>query len=519
MLKRAIFTLIILFSMLAYPPDNAHLALAQPGGGNAALAQIGQAWNWGQNDFGQLGNAATASQAFPMQPANLSDALAVAGGNSHSLAIRQDNSVWAWGANWAGQLGDNTTADKHTPVAVLQADGGSLTGAKAIAAGGSHSLALKTDGSVWAWGGNWYGQLGDNSTTDRHTPIQVKDSGGAGFLSNITAISAGDGHSLALKNDGTVWAWGDNYYGQLGDNTNSQRNTPVQVKGAGGSGYLTSITAVSAGAFFNLALKNDGTLWAWGQNDDGQLGDNTTTERAAPVQVLNISTASAIAAGGINSLALLKDATLRAWGDNTYGQLGDNTTTDRLTPVTVITGSGAFTGVANIAAGNAHSLAITNDNKAWAWGFNAYGQLGDTTFTDRHMPVPVTTLKSVIFLAAGYYHSLAIDNEPTAVNLAGFTVRWVDQHYQLAWQTALEINLAGFNILQAGSLTAKPVIINPSLILPQGHDQLSGATYTYAYYSPAACAYFWLEAVDVQGNTQRYGPAKITLVYLPLMVK
>ncbi len=520
MLKKHLQSACILFLILVIALANASHAQAVPDQVGAPFAQIGQAWTWGQNDYGQLGNNSTTSQSAPVQPVNLSDAIALAGGNSHSLAIRQDNSVWGWGANWTGQVGDNTTTDRHTPTAVILAGGGALNGAKAIAAGGSHSLALKTDGSVWAWGGNWYGQLGDATTTDRHTPIQVKGSGGSGFLSDITAISAGDGHSLALKSDGTVWAWGDNYYGQLGDNTTTQRNTPIQVLGAGGSGYLTNVSAISAGAFFSLALKKDGTVWAWGQNDNGQLGDNTTTERDVPVQVLNISGASAIAAGGAHGLTLMADTSLRAWGDNTYGQLGDNTTTQRNSPVTVQkTSGGAFTGVAAIAAGSAHSLAIASDNKAWAWGFNASGQLGDTTTTDRHLPVQISTLRSVIFLAAGYYHSLAADNGPTAVTISAFDAQWTGQHYRIEWRTAIELDMVGFNLYRASLLNSILVKINPSLILPKAQDQLSGANYTFESFEPLPCVYFWLEAVDNQGRTQRYGPINVVVTYLPVAVR
>jgi alpha-tubulin suppressor-like RCC1 family protein len=148
------------------------------------------------------------------------------------------------------------------------------TGITPMVKGGNyHSVALKTDGTVWAWGYNYYGQLGDGTYTDRSTPAQVSN------LTDVKAISTLSSHALALKSDGTVWAWGYNYFGQLGDNTTTNRNTPVQVQN------LTNVVAVAAGGSHSLALKSDGTVWAWGNNYSGQLGDNSTTNRSLPVQV------------------------------------------------------------------------------------------------------------------------------------------------------------------------------------------------------------------------------------------
>jgi len=187
----------------------------------------------------------------------------LAGGASHSLAIKTDGSLWGWGWNGYGQLGDGTTDDRSTPVQAL-------TGVAAVAAGGSHTLAIKTDGSLWAWGNNEYGQLGDGTTTYRLTPVQV--------LSEVAAVSGGWYHTLALKTDGSLWAWGRNYDGEVGDGTNDDRLTPVQV--------LTGVAAVAAGGNHTLALKTDDSLWAWGYNRSGQLGDGTTTDRPSPVPVI-----------------------------------------------------------------------------------------------------------------------------------------------------------------------------------------------------------------------------------------
>ncbi|MGB9849149.1 MAG: Ig-like domain-containing protein, partial [Moorellaceae bacterium] len=179
----------------------------------------------------------------------------IAGGDNHSLAVKSDGTVWAWGWNYYGQLGDGTTINHTTPMRVTN-----LTGVVAVAAGIYHSLALKSDGTAWAWGWNGYGHLGDGTTTNRTAPVQVQG------LTGVVAVAAGGYHSLALKSDGTVWAWGRNYEGQLGDGTTTNRYTPVQVKN------LTGVVAVAAGYYHSLALKSDGTVWAWGRNYEGQLG-------------------------------------------------------------------------------------------------------------------------------------------------------------------------------------------------------------------------------------------------------
>jgi len=214
------------------------------------------------------------------------DSCPLAAGDGHTVALKSDGSVWAWGANFYGQLGDGTTTDRHSPIQVHGAnDTGYLTDIVAIATGYSHTVALKSDGTVWAWGANWAGQLGDGTATDRHTPIQVHGSGDVGYLTDITAIAAGEWHTVALKSDGTVWAWGANWAGQLGDGTATEKHSPVQVHGSGDVGYLTDITAIAAGEWHTVALKSNGSVWAWGRNDEGQLGDGTVTEKHTPVQV------------------------------------------------------------------------------------------------------------------------------------------------------------------------------------------------------------------------------------------
>jgi hypothetical protein len=243
--------------------------------------------------------------------------LSVKGVASHTIALKGDGMVWTWGNNDYGQLGDGTTTARRTPVQVS-----GLTGVTAIAGGEGHNtIALKGDGTVWTWGANWYGQLGDGTTTDRLTPVQVSG------LTSVTAIAGGNFHTIALKGDGTVWTWGNNFAGELGDGTNTNRSTPVQVSG------LTGVTAIAGGNFHTIALKGDGTVWTWGYNFDGELGDGTNTNRSTPVQVSGLTGVTAIAGGGSHTIALKSDGTIWTWGENGSGQLGDGTTTGRWTPV------------------------------------------------------------------------------------------------------------------------------------------------------------------------------------------
>ncbi|KPA13575.1 PKD domain protein [Candidatus Magnetomorum sp. HK-1] len=310
---------------------------------------------------------------------------------SHSLALKQDGTIWAWGDNEYGQLGDSSTSNKSIPVQLKD-----LNDITDIAAGGDHSLALKKDGTVWAWGDNEYGQLGDTSTSNKTIPIQVKD------LNDVTAIAAGYDHSLALKQNATVWAWGNNEYGQLGDSSTSNKSIPVQVKG------LYDVTAIAAGYNHSLVLKQNATVWAWGVNIYGQLGDSNMTNKSIPVQVKDLNDAIAITAGSVHSLAIKQDGTVWAWGMNIFAQLGNSSASNKSTPLQVKD----LNDVTKI-AGDEHSLALKQDGTVWAWGWNKYGQLGDSSTSNKSIPIQVKDLNDVTDIAAGYEHSIALKQNGT----------------------------------------------------------------------------------------------------------
>ncbi len=376
------------------------IAVAAGGTHTIELKSDGTVWAWGWNNFGQLGDGTTTDSLAPIQVSGLTDVTAIAAGDVHSIALKNDGTIWAWGFNRAGQLGDGTTIYSSTPVQVS-----GLTDVTAIAAGSYHSIAIKTDGTVWAWGWNRGGQLGVETTETCVFPLMEWSCSTTPVQSNITdvtAIAAGSYHSIAIKTDGTVWTWGNNYYGQLGDGTTTNSITPVQVSG------LTDVTAIAAGNVHSVALKNDGTVWTWGNNYYGQLGDGTTTNSITPVQVSGLTGVAAIAGGGMQewstgyTIALKTDGTVWAWGSNEYGQLGATvtetcsvsfgrwgsiSTSCSTTPVEL----SGLTGVAAISAGNSHTLALKTDNTVWAWGGNEYGQLGDGTTTNSTTPVQVIT--------------------------------------------------------------------------------------------------------------------------------
>ena len=356
-----------------------------------ALKSDGTVWAWGQNSLGQLGNGTVISSSTPVQVVGLTDVKAISAGGQHNLALKNDGTVWSWGWNDYGQLGDNMFADRTVPVQVI-----GLTDVKAIAAGYSFSLALKDDESLWSWGYNGNGQLGIGSASTHWNgiPLQVLNEDNTGYLDNVKAIAAGGMHSLVLKNDGTVWAWGSNVFNSLGDGTggpDTDRYLPVQVvAGESGGVYLNDVKEIAAGTWHSVAVKNDGTVWTWGMNDHGQIGNGTagpSTKKNAPVQVSDeigtgkLANIEAVAAGEEHVIALKADGTVRTWGWNGYGQLGNGTNADGHIPIKVPgkDGIGYLEDVKAVAAGYAFSIVLKNDGTVWTWGSNNFGQLGVCT--------------------------------------------------------------------------------------------------------------------------------------------
>ncbi|MCP5524754.1 MAG: tandem-95 repeat protein [Verrucomicrobiales bacterium] len=382
-------------------------------------------WAWGSDLYGQLGNGGTG--VFPLPDATQAPAAwaghavtGIAAGFYHTVALLDDGTVWAWGRNGNGQLGDGTTGQSVVPVPVQTPAawaGHKVTG---IAAGGLYTVALLDDGTVWAWGDNGNGQLGNGSHVvggGSEVPVPVlAPPAWAGHT--VTAISAGYGHTVALLDDGTVWAWGSNDYGELGDGNAAQPlvSTPVQVSETW-AGHKA--TGIAAGVNHTVALLDDGTVWAWGYNYYGELGNGTTVHSTIPVPVQAPAAwvghkVTGIGAGGYHTVALLDDGKVWSWGRNDSGELGNGSTGQWVVPAPVQE-PGAWAGhtVIRTAAGYRNTMALLDDGTVWTCGYNEFGELGNGSTGQSAVPVPVQAPgawsgQRVIRLAAGAYHTVVV---------------------------------------------------------------------------------------------------------------
>ncbi len=361
--------------------------------------------SWGFNSDGDLGDGTTTDRSRYGDISALgNDMVQVSAGYYFGLALRGDGTVWAWGSNGSGQLGDGTTTSRSTPVRVT-----GLTGVTQVAAGGAFSLALRSDGTVWAWGGNGIGQLGHGTTSDHElAPVQVTG------LTGVTKISAGAGFSLALRSNGTVWAWGDNRYGELGNGTTVSSSVPVKVAG------LSYATGIAAGYDAAVATQTNGisaisSVWTWGGNSSGQLGDGTLTGHSTPERVAGINNVyfAGVTAGLWTAAVLGTDGSVWSWGNDTAGQLGNAPASSPVTrPVNTIAAGSRIT---QLSAGWGHMLALRSDGTVLAWGSNTGGQLGIGSTVPVAGPVQVTGLTAVSQVSAG----------GRAFSLAVHTVPWL----------------------------------------------------------------------------------------------
>jgi len=299
-------------------------------------------------------------------------------GKSHSGAITEDGSLWMWGWNYFGQLGNGTNQNSNTPIKIMD-------NVKAVSLGESSSGAITEDGSLWMWGYNYNGELGDGTNKDKNIPVKIMD--------NVKAISFGSAHSGAIKEDGSLWMWGYNYNGELGDGTNADKNTPIKI--------IDNIKAIDLGNSYSGAIKEDGSLWMWGYNYFGGLGDGTNKRRNTPAKIMG--NVKAISLGESSSAAITDDGNLWMWGYNNFGQLGDGTNKDKNTPVKIMDN------VKQISLGTYHSGAIKEDGSLWMWGYNYNGQLGDKTNKDRNTPAKI--MDNVKQISFGEHHSGAITDD------------------------------------------------------------------------------------------------------------
>jgi alpha-tubulin suppressor-like RCC1 family protein len=364
------------------------------GGAGAGGIEGDKLYAWGNNGNGQLGLGNTTDRSSPNQVGSLSEWAEISGSQVSSFAIKGDNTLWSWGNNFPnGELGSGTTTNRSSPVQV-----GSLSNWAKVAGSGFYSCtAIKTDGTLWTWGEGRYGQLGSGNTTNRSSPAQV------GSLTNWSKISQSNGyHFLSIKTDGTLWVWGGSFYnyGELGLGDTVNRSSPTQV------GALTDWLNVAGGYAFSLGVRSNGTLWSWGRNADGQLGLGNTTDYSSPVQIGSATNWAFVAAGFYHSIAVKTNGTIWAWGKNDLGQLGVGDTTNRSSPVQI----GSLTNWSSVDCGTKHTVAIKTDGTIWSWGMNNTGQLGHQDATNKSSPVQIGSLTTWTKAACGATFSLALSD-------------------------------------------------------------------------------------------------------------
>jgi len=367
-----------------------------------ALNADGTLWAWGFNGYGQLGDGTTNDIYIPTKIGTDNSWVFISPGSHHTVAFKSDGTLWAWGLNADGQLGDGTTTDRYFPVQV----GVEHIWIPAAAGGDSYSLVYKSDGTLWAWGSNGYGQLGDGSLADSYSPVYIWTTTGWG------AVSMGTYHAAGLKDNGTLWIWGSNEEGQLGRTATEICNSQPCLTAPGWVDPDNDWSSISdgAGGHHTMVLKSDGTLWIWGRNVTGQIGDGTTIQRGFPLQTGTDNNWVSIAAASHSSIAIKSDGSIWGWGANWHGQLGNGTFSHIYTPARIGTDNNWVT----IASGHDHTVALKGNGTLWAWGDNEFGQLGDGTYgNDRTTPKQIGTGKDWVAIAAGFRHTVALQANGT----------------------------------------------------------------------------------------------------------
>jgi len=342
------------------------------GSHTAAIGRDGSLWAWGSNSMGRIGDGAGGGNGCdrhsPVRIDPLQNWEYLSVGTGRTIAIDKLGNAYTWGTNWRGELGLDELDLNWMNINYRNSPAHIMSLAGSVSVGGMHTAAIRRDGSLWTWGANWSGQVGDGTggsgqySDFRYIPTQI------GTDTNWASVSVGSNHTAAIRTDGSLWAWGSNNSGQLGDGTTTDRNTPTRI------GTDTNWAYVSAGGSRTIAIRTNGSLWSWGHD-----------AIISPADTNWASVSTSLADSGA-TLAIRTDGSLWAWGRNTYGQFGNGTTNIFSTPPTRI---GTDTDWVSVSLGERHSTAIRRDGTLWAWGSNTSGQLGDGTTTNRYSPVMI----------------------------------------------------------------------------------------------------------------------------------
>jgi alpha-tubulin suppressor-like RCC1 family protein len=352
------------------------------------------AYAWGGNTDAQLGDSTAVSKSSPVSVVGgFADWVQVSSGGAHTLGVRANGTAWGWGRGFTGQLGDGTTIGKSSPVSVV----GGFTDWVQVGAGYNHSIGLRANGTAWAWGYNDLGMLGNNSTVLRQSsPVSV-----VGGFTDWVQLSAGEDHNVGIRSNGTAWAWGAGNSGELGDGTTVAKSSPVSVVGG-----FTDWVQVSAGFIHSVGVRANGTAWAWGNGTNGRLGNFSSSNTSSPVSVVGGFTDWVQVSASSHTVGVRANGTAWAWGDNGQGQLGTTSPSNTSSPEAVV---GGFTDWVQVSAGQVSSFGIRTNGTAWAWGAGLSGRLGDGTAVAKSSPVSIVGgFTDWLQIDAGQSHTAAL---------------------------------------------------------------------------------------------------------------
>lgn len=447
-----------------------------------AIDAQGNLYAWGQNNYGQLGNGTTVNDSTPVMvafPPGVTKWVAVTAGDGHALAIGNDGNLYAWGHNNKGQLGNGTTSDTSLPAMVTKPAG--VTSWTNINAGSNNSFAIGNDGNLYSWGYNNFGQLGNGSKSDTSLPAMVSLPSGV----KATAVSAAANSAIALGNDGNLYSWGRNANGQLGNGTTTDSQTPAAITLPSG---VTPVK-LSSGAYFNSFLGSDGNIYSFGQGNNGQIGNGTTSPGNVPTPTMankpsSVTSWKAYACGASFELAIGNNDSLYAWGYGGTGEMGNGTTTGN-NPTIIRPNLPAGVVPVGVSAGHNHGFIVDKNSNVYSWGRNLEGQLGINNL--KNSPTPVQTV------GVGGSGNLILP-----VELTSFTASVSQNGVLLQWRTATEMNNSGFAVERSSNNKTFSKI---GFIKGNG-SSTNENSYSFLDKNVSGTLYYRLNQIDFNGSSK-----------------